>query len=208
MDFGQTNTMFADGMVLDMFGIRFEEVMNNPIAAGATAAVLVHDSIVIGEEAYAITKLEGAGIRVITKGLGSAGVEDPLDQRQSIGWKITGFGAKVLDPRAIVNYWSVPGEVAANFANETNATAVGAYTVTFGVTDANITLDDDTDSATVLPGITLAEAYAAIVAEFVYAQDTEFSHFTTVTADGRTAIIPGSAVIDRNLNVEIVSKAS
>ena len=209
MDFGQTNTMFADGMVLDMFGIRFEEVMNNPIAAGASAAVLVHDSIVIGEEAYAITKLEGAGIRVITKGLGSAGVEDPLDQRQSIGWKITGFGAKVLDPRAIVNYWSVPGEVAANFTNETNATAVGAYTVTFGVTDANITLAANQDGiATVLPGITLAEAYTAIVAEFVYAANKEFSHFTTVTADGRTAIIPGSAVIDKNLNVQIVSKAS
>jgi hypothetical protein len=47
-------------------------------------------------------------VRVITKGLGSAGVEDPLDQRQSIGYKITGFSAKVLRPESVVNYWSNP----------------------------------------------------------------------------------------------------
>jgi hypothetical protein len=62
----------------------------------------------LGEEGYAITKLEGAGLRVISKGLGSAGVEDPLDQRQSIGWKITGFGAKVINSNAVVNYFSIP----------------------------------------------------------------------------------------------------
>ena len=110
MDFGRTNAMFSDGMVVDMFGIRFEEVLNAPITseAGSSANLTAYDSIVIGEEAYAITKLEGAGLKVITKGLGSAGVEDPLDQRQSIGWKITGFGAKVLNANAVVNYWSIP----------------------------------------------------------------------------------------------------
>ena len=110
MDFGRTNAMFGDGMVVDMFGIRFEEVLNAPITseAGSGANLTAYDSIVIGEEAYAITKLEGAGLKVITKGLGSSGVEDPLDQRQSIGWKITGFGAKVLNANAVVNYWSIP----------------------------------------------------------------------------------------------------
>jgi N4-gp56 family major capsid protein len=109
MNFGQTNVMFTDGMVVDMFGIRFEEVLNAPILETASASgVFAHDSIVLGEEAYAVTKLEGAGLRVITKGLGSAGVEDPLDQRQSIGWKINGFSAKVLNANSVVNYWSVP----------------------------------------------------------------------------------------------------
>jgi len=109
MNFGQTNVMFSDGMVVDMFGIRFEEVLNAPILETASSTgVFAHDSIVIGEEAYAVTKLEGAGLRVITKGLGSAGVEDPLDQRQSIGWKINGFSAKVLNANSVVNYWSVP----------------------------------------------------------------------------------------------------
>ena len=104
MSYGQTNGPLQDGMAIDMFGIRFEEVLNAPVVGNA------HDSIVLADEAYAITKLQGEGnVRVITKGLGSAGVSDPLDQRQSIGYKITGFSAKVLRPESVVNYWSVPG---------------------------------------------------------------------------------------------------
>jgi len=106
MDYGRSNAMFSDGMVVDMFGIRFEEVLNAP--QFTEGGHIMNISTVIGEEAYAITKLEGAGLKVISKGLGSAGVEDPLDQRQSIGWKITGFGAKVLNANAVVNYWSIP----------------------------------------------------------------------------------------------------
>jgi N4-gp56 family major capsid protein len=106
MDYGKTNAMFTTGMVVDMFGIRFEEVLNAP--QFTEGGHIMNISTVIGEEAYAITKLEGAGLRVISKGLGSAGVEDPLDQRQSIGWKITGFGVKVLQPLAVVNYISIP----------------------------------------------------------------------------------------------------
>ena len=104
MSYGQTNGPLQDGMAIDMFGIRFEEVLNAPVVGSA------HDSIVLADEAYAITKLQGEGnVRVITKGLGSAGVSDPLDQRQSIGYKITGFSAKVLRMESVVNYWSVPG---------------------------------------------------------------------------------------------------
>jgi N4-gp56 family major capsid protein len=106
MDFGQSNAPFNDGMVVEFFGIRFVEVLNAPTAA--VGELTAHDSIIIGEEAYAITKLEGAGVSIITKGLGSAGVEDPLNQRQSMGWKINGFSAKVLNAEAIVNYWSIP----------------------------------------------------------------------------------------------------
>jgi N4-gp56 family major capsid protein len=103
MSFGQNNAPLMDGMVIDMFGIRFEEVLNAPVLGKA------HDSIILADEAYAITKLAGEGnVRVITKGLGSAGVSDPLDQRQSIGYKITGFSAKVLRPESVVNYWSNP----------------------------------------------------------------------------------------------------
>ena len=106
MSFGQSNAPFNDGMTVEMFGIRFVEVLNAPTAQNDT--VTAHDSLIIGEEAYAITKLEGAGLSIITKGLGSAGVEDPLNQRQSMGWKINGFGARVLNNEAVVNYWAVP----------------------------------------------------------------------------------------------------
>jgi N4-gp56 family major capsid protein len=103
MNFGQTNAPLMDGMIVDLFGIRFEEVLNAPVIGD------LHDSIILADEAYAITKLAGEGnVRVITKGLGSAGVSDPLDQRQSIGYKITGFSSKVLRPESVVNYWSDP----------------------------------------------------------------------------------------------------
>lgn len=118
MNFGQTNAPFSDGMAVDIFGIRFEEVLNAPVVE--LNGFEAHDIIVIGEEGYAVTKLEGAGIRVITKGLGSAGVEDPLDQRQSIGWKISGFGAKVLNTESVVNYWVVPSIYAGSDWAEAN----------------------------------------------------------------------------------------
>ena len=120
MQFGQTNAPLSDGVAIDMFGIRFEEVLNAPVVGSA------HDSIVLADEAYAITKLQGEGnVRVITKGLGSAGVSDPLDQRQSIGYKITGFSAKVLRPESVVNYWSNP-TVAGAAVNTVGYTPEGA----------------------------------------------------------------------------------
>ena len=123
MDFGKSNAMFGSGMVVDMFGIHFEEVLNAPYSSATSGSVVAYDSIVIGDEAYAITKLEGSGIRVISKGLGSGGVEDPLDQRQSIGYKINGFSAKVLNAEAVVNYWSVPEFEADVYSTNTVPTA-------------------------------------------------------------------------------------
>jgi len=136
MSFGNNNAPLQDGVAIDMFGIRFEEVLNAPVIGSA------HDSIVLAEEAYAITKLQGEGnVRVITKGLGSAGVSDPLDQRQSIGYKITGFSAKVLRPESVVNYWSNPtvaGDATHNtesgYAAGGAAEIVGGWRVLFNIT--------------------------------------------------------------------------
>jgi hypothetical protein len=144
MDFGNSNAPFNDGMTVDFFGIRFVEVLNAPTAQND--AVTAHDAIIIGEEAYAITKLEGAGLSIITKGLGSAGVEDPLNQRQSMGWKINGFGVKVLNNEAVVNYWSVPsaGLSAAELLDKDEVVLV-TFALATGVT--NITINDTTIEA-------------------------------------------------------------
>jgi N4-gp56 family major capsid protein len=167
MDYGRTVGMYTDGMIVDMFGIRFEEVLNPPmleLTAANQEGNFVHDSIVIGEEAYAITKLEGQNIKVITKGLGSAGVEDPLDQRQSIGWKMTGFSTKVLLSEAIVNYWAVAIGAddavieAPNFTYDDN---VGPLTITFALaTNSGVTLAET--EAIIQPNQTLADAIAAL----------------------------------------------
>ncbi|MBO5434731.1 hypothetical protein J6A31_02770, partial [bacterium] len=50
----------------------------------------------------------------IKKELGSAGTEDPLNQRQSIGWKIDSLGYKVPNPDAVVAYLSCPTQYRIN----------------------------------------------------------------------------------------------
>jgi hypothetical protein len=156
MDFGQTNAAFGDGMVIDMFGIRFVEVLNAPIVDNGT--VLAHDSIVIGEEAYAITKLQGQGVRVITKGLGSAGVEDPLEQRQSIGYKMTGFSAKVLNNEAVVNYWSVPGDFEADLQEPLEDDIVYVTFVSGETGNADTPINFRNSVVPIASGATLQEA--------------------------------------------------
>ena len=65
--------------------------------------------LVLGKDALIRTGISGEdSARVYTKALGSAGVLDPIDQRQSIGFKINdvGFGSARLE--AIVDYICVP----------------------------------------------------------------------------------------------------
>ena len=68
--------------------------------------------LVIGKDALTRTGLTGEGqAKVYVKQKGSAGVLDPIDQRQSIGFKINsvGFGSTRLE--AIVDYVCVPSQV-------------------------------------------------------------------------------------------------
>ena len=109
-EIGQQNKPFIDGEIADVYGIKFIEVENPKIFAGAGAAgVNVHSSVMFGEEAYGVTKISGEGdVQVIIKALGSAGTTDPLNQRQTIGWKINAFVAKRLKEQAIVRLECVP----------------------------------------------------------------------------------------------------
>lgn len=111
-EIGQNNTPFITGEVADVYGIKFVEVENGKIfAGGGAASANVHSAVMIGEEAYGITKIEGEGdVEVIVKALGSAGSTDPLNQRQTIGWKINAFVAKRLKEEAIVRLESVPSQ--------------------------------------------------------------------------------------------------
>jgi hypothetical protein len=69
----------------------------------------VHHILIVGKGALTRTGLTGEGnAKMYTKPKGSAGVLDPIDQRQSIGFKINsvGFGSTRLE--AIVDYMCVP----------------------------------------------------------------------------------------------------
>lgn len=108
-EIGQNNSPQLKGEIADIYGIKFVELQNAKIFEGAGAAGLdVHSSIVIGRKPYGITKINGEGIKTIVKTLGSAGTTDPLNQRQSIGFKINAFAVKRLYEEAIVRYESVP----------------------------------------------------------------------------------------------------
>lgn len=82
----------------------------------ATADVLnLHYSFVLGEECLYRIGVEGhTAPQFIKKELGSAGTADPLNQRQSIGWKIDSLGYKVPNPDAVVAYVSVPSQYRIN----------------------------------------------------------------------------------------------
>jgi N4-gp56 family major capsid protein len=85
-------------------------------AAGGTIDTMnVHYSYVLGEEALFEISIEGHGTpQFISKPLGSAGTADPLNQRQSIGWKLDSIGYKVANPDAVQAYLSIPTQYRVN----------------------------------------------------------------------------------------------
>lgn len=64
---------------------------------GGAEGCAVFAVTVIGENAYATTALEGAGLEHIFKPLGSAGAADPLNQRASAGWKATKAAERLVE---------------------------------------------------------------------------------------------------------------
>lgn len=91
------------GEVGRLFGVRLVETTEAKIFEGAGASGAdVASVIVLGQYAYGVTSLKGAKPRVIVKPAGSAGTADPLDQISTVGWKMDGFGAKLLQPEYAV----------------------------------------------------------------------------------------------------------
>ncbi|MED9820665.1 MAG: N4-gp56 family major capsid protein [Christensenellales bacterium] len=91
------------GEIGRLFGCRIVEtteakVFENAGESGADVASV----IVLGQYAYGYTSFKGAKPRVIVKPAGSAGTSDPLDQISTVGWKMDGFGVKMLQPEYAV----------------------------------------------------------------------------------------------------------
>ena len=91
------------GEVGRLFGVRLVETTEAKIFEGAGASGAdVASVIVLGQYAYGVTSLKGAKPRVIVKPAGSAGTADPLDQMATVGWKVDGFAAVILNGDWIV----------------------------------------------------------------------------------------------------------
>lgn len=84
--------------------------LNALLAAGAFMQLPVHRGILFGDEALLKINVDGVtdAPKVIIKNLGSSGVSDPLDQRQSVGFKVDGFGLAIKRPEAIVITYGIP----------------------------------------------------------------------------------------------------
>ena len=76
-----------NGEVGKMYGVRFVESTMAKIWKPSTLPI--YGTLVIAENAYGTTLLEGGGIQTIVKQLGSGGTADPLNQRATVGWKLT-----------------------------------------------------------------------------------------------------------------------
>lgn len=69
-------------------GVRFVETSEAKTFEEAGAdKIRVYSTLFLGANAYGTTKIEGQGLKMIYKPLGSAGSADPLDQRSTSGWK-------------------------------------------------------------------------------------------------------------------------
>ena len=84
---------------------------------------VVHGCLILGryqgEMGTKIVKLEGYGEpKTIIKALGSAGTNDPIDQKGSIGWKCMGWGGTVLYPEAVLVYECLATKPGAEFDEE------------------------------------------------------------------------------------------
>jgi N4-gp56 family major capsid protein len=109
-------------------GFRF--VTNPSLGYVTSGNTEIHGSLVLGryngELGTKLVKLEGYGApKTILKALGSAGTNDPLDQKGSIGWKCMGWGGCVLYPEAVLVYESKAGAIAEPFVEKEREHFIG-----------------------------------------------------------------------------------
>ena len=99
----QNKEAIYSGEIGRLFGCRIVETTEAKIFEGGGAdGADVASIVVLGQYAYGVTSLKGAQPRVIVKPAGSAGTADPLDQVSTVGWKMDGFGVKLLQPEYAV----------------------------------------------------------------------------------------------------------
>lgn len=71
-------------------------VTKGSIAIMKSAASSVYSTLILGDDAYGVTEIEGGGLEHITKPLGAG--DDPLNQRATCGWKATKVAERLVEP--------------------------------------------------------------------------------------------------------------
>nr|DAP96348.1 MAG TPA: major capsid protein [Caudoviricetes sp.] len=76
------------GEIGRIHGVRFILTTMCPTDATTATAGTLHKTLIVGKDAYGVVDVDGSSKpEIIIKPTGSAGTEDPLNQRASVGWK-------------------------------------------------------------------------------------------------------------------------
>lgn len=99
---GGRNPLFT-GDIGDYMGVTFVETTKAKVQSSlGLSGADVYNCLLIGREAYAVTKLSAQQARVIVHPASQGGHTDPLEQYSTVGWKAA-IGAVILDQNALVN---------------------------------------------------------------------------------------------------------
>lgn len=87
-----------EGEIGKIEGVRFVETTEAKVYKDAGASSRdVYGTLILGANAYGVTEVTGGGLQHIVKQLGSAGSEDPLNQRASAGWKAIKVAERLVE---------------------------------------------------------------------------------------------------------------
>jgi N4-gp56 family major capsid protein len=87
-----------EGEIGKIEGVRFVETTEAKVYKDAGASSRdVYGTLILGANAYGVTEVTGGGLQHIVKQLGSAGSEDPLNQRATAGWKAIKVAERLVE---------------------------------------------------------------------------------------------------------------
>lgn len=96
----QHSEQLFSGEIGTLFGVIVVEAGQTRLLT--TEGTPVASTLVFGKNAYGVVDLADGNVKTIVKPRGSAGASDPLEQISTIGWKVDGFAAKILQSAWLV----------------------------------------------------------------------------------------------------------
>ncbi len=119
-----------NGEIGKLYGVRFVRTTEAPVFAPTERTTETEDILAVygclcfGKDAYGVVDLEGGGLEMIIKSTDAGGVENALNQRGSIGWKVIGYAAAILNPDYLINVECTSSEFSlTDVSNDTPADA-------------------------------------------------------------------------------------
>lgn len=98
-----------NGEIGKLYGMRFVRSTESPVYAPTArtgddaSKIAVYPCLGFGKDAYGVVDLQGGGLEMIIKPKDSGGTENALNQRGSVGWKVTGYAAAILNNDYLVD---------------------------------------------------------------------------------------------------------